>query len=187
MSDKELFTGLKRGDRKSIVLIYDRYLPKVSRWIKNNSGTQDDAHDIFQETLETVLMKVDSLGSSLEGLIVVITKRKWIDKLRKNSTISKSIEAVKDIQPDIEESLNINIDHANAEYQKYKLMEKYFVQLSETCQKVISMMKEGVSVQDIVTKLSLSSANTLYRRKAACIERWTSLIKKDPIYKTVIL
>jgi DNA-directed RNA polymerase specialized sigma24 family protein len=183
MSDKELFNGLKRGERKSIVLIYDQYLPKVSRWIKNNSGTQEDAYDIFQETLETILLKVESLSSSLEGLLIVLSKRKWIDKLRKSSTSKKTAEAV-----ELENYHQTkSIEDTNQEYYKYKLMEKYFVQLSETCQKVMSMMKEGISVQEIVTTLSLSSANTLYRRKAACIERWTSLIKKDSLYKTVIL
>ena len=62
-------------------------------------------------------------------------------------------------------------------------MEKYFSELSETCQMLMSLLKKGMKVEEVIREMSFSSANTLYRRKAACMERWSTLIKEDKLYK----
>jgi len=63
-------------------------------------------------------------------------------------------------------------------------MEKYFTQLSDTCQQLLSLLKQGLKVEAIVKTLAFSNANTLYRRKAACMQRWSTLIKNDQEYLT---
>ncbi len=157
--------------------------PPVKNWVLSNSGTEEDAYDLFQETLEVILLKIDTLNSSLIGLIMRIAKNKWIDNLRKVSRENRTKEEVKYLtdraQLSSEEKTAIN------EQQKYRLMEKYFTQLSTTCQQLMSLLKQGKKVQEIVSEMSFSSANTLYRRKAACMERWTSLIKEDKLYKQI--
>jgi len=81
VSDQELFSGLKKGDEKCIRLIYSSLFPSVKRWVMDNSGNEADAYDIFQETLETILLKIDSLNSNMKGLTLRISKNKWLDKL----------------------------------------------------------------------------------------------------------
>lgn len=186
MSEKSLYEGLKKGDRKCILEIYDKHLPLVTQWVINNSGTKADAHDIFQETLETILLKVDKVHSSFDGLVVSISKRKWIDRLRKNASTKKN-NAQLTYEQNLTEASSEEIRLSEIAYQKYVLMEKYFEQLSETCQKVITLLKQGYAVAEVVDLLSLSNANTLYRRKAACLARWSKLIKLDPAYSTLFL
>ncbi len=178
MSDLELYKGLKNGDRNAVLEIYSRLLPRVKSWVTANNGTEADAHDLFQETLETILLKVDVIHSSFEGLVIKMSKNKWIDTLRKQKTIDKTKAYLEK-----SESLNEDEHLKMTEYHKYKLMEKYFSKLSNTCQQLMVLLKEGVSVQEVMKKLNFSSANTMYRRKAACIERWGQLVKKDVRYK----
>jgi len=182
MTDYDLFEGLKTGERAAILRIYETLLPTVDVWVRDNNGSKEDALDIFQETLETILLKIDSVKSSFGGLVIAIAKKKWIDKLRKKATATKSEEALKELVSDLSQ------DYAKSEleYQKFKLMERHFIRLSETCQKIMTMIKAGSSVSEIVGNLSLSSPNTLYRRKAACIQRWSELVKSDPYYKEVV-
>jgi len=178
VSDKELLRGLKRGDRVTVVRIYDSLLPKVTNWVVANSGTKADARDVFQEALEIILLRVEKINSSFEGLVMTICKNKWIDRIR----LEKRTRQLKS-EVNLERSVGELTQDDTIVYNKYVLMEKYFTQLSETCQKVMMLVKRGVPVAEIVAELSLSNANTLYRRKAACVERWSQLIKKDPSYK----
>jgi len=180
VSDLELYKGLKNGDRYAITQIYERLLPRVSDWITSNNGSESDAHDIFQETLETILLKVDSVHSSFEGMVIRISKNKWIDRLRKKNIALKSRN-----ENQMSEVENISLENIDIAYNKYRLMEKHFSALSEVCQKVMQMVKQGIAVSQIVQELSFSNANSLYRRKAACIERWSQLIKTDPLYNTL--
>jgi len=183
VSDLELFKGLKKGDRKVILELYTRFLPKVKTWILTNSGTEDDAHDIFQETLETVLLKVETINSSFSGLVLSMSKNKWIDKLRRKN---KGMEIISSMKLEIENHSN-ELTQAEIEYQKYLLMEKYFNQLSELCQKIIIQVRSGQKALEISQALSLNSVDTLYRRKAACIERWSKLVRADNSYKELYL
>lgn len=182
MSDIELFEGLKQGNKRTIMTVYEVYYPKVISWIMKNNGGEADARDIFQETLETILLKVDKVHSSFEGMVMTISKRKWIDKLRKVSTNDKVVTAI--ANQNIGGSISWDDHYAESEiaYQKNQLMEKYFVQLSNLCQELLQLIKKGVDVQKIVIRLKFTNTNTLYRRKAACVERWSKLIKQDKLY-----
>lgn len=170
MSDKEIFNGLKAGDRRVIKGIYKEVLPAVQRYIESNSGSSSDAHDIFQETMETILLKIEKCPTNFKGLVMTIAKRRWIDKLRRSG---KEAIIVEEISRDSVE------EEASNNYDKYQLMEKTFYQLSELCQKLIEGVKSGLRVEQLVRELDFSNANTLYRRKAACIERWSNLVKQQ--------
>lgn len=182
MEDKDLLAGLKNGDRAVLTYIYKEVFPKVNNWILQNSGQKDDAYDIFQEVLESVLLNVNEVYKSFDGMIMHMAKNKWIDRVRKNKTQSKVREAVSDRHSYSEDVENEYIVHER-EYIKFKLLENSFAKLSETCQQLMTLIREGKKVGEIVELLAFKSANTLYRRKAACVERWSVLIKEDNNYK----
>jgi len=175
MSDLELFKGLKSGDRTGVQSIYDRYLPVAEQWIRANSGTTEDARDLFQECLEILILKIESCNESLQGLIMTIIKRRWIDRLR-------SVKRQNIIMGEtVHEQDSRNED--DTAYDKYRLMEITFEQLSSLCQQLMTAIKRGMQVEQMVEELGFKSANTLYRRKAACIERWSVLVKESQVYK----
>ena len=181
MNDKALIDGLKAGDTKSIEKIYELCFPKVRALILKNNGSESDAYDVFQEALELMLLKMDTFKMNLEGMIILICKRKWIDKLRSYKTNEKFVKSTSlqyNMQEDVEQVL---IEKEKA-YLRTQLLEHGFQQLSETCMRLMTMVKEGLQVEDIVKKMSFSSANTLYRRKAACMKRWSELVKQDIQY-----
>lgn len=182
MSDLDFLKGLKSGDRLVVEKIYDIMLPKVTRWVMNNSGNKSDAHDLFHETLETILLKVDNIHSSFEGMVMTISKNKWTDKIRKKTTSEKCKAQLTKFQKNNSGINQISFQKENHAYAKHKLMDKYFSELSTICQEVIILLKQGHTVREIIDLMNFNNANTLYRRKAACIERWTTLIKQDVSY-----
>lgn len=182
MQDTQLFTGLKTGNREAVRHIYDNMLPKVKSWVMANNGSQSDAEDVFQEALEIILLKIDNLNNSLSGLIMQLAKRRWIDRLRKNN--KHWVTDFSALEKPTETNLLEELVEKELEYNRYKIMDKSFQKLSETCQKLLELMRSGIPVDELVNRMAFSSANTLYRRKSACTNRWTKLIKQDPEYDT---
>jgi len=185
VDDQILFQGLKKGDRKSVEYIYTNYFDSVKYWVRNNKGSEEDAADIFQETLETILLKIEAVHTSLGGLIMQLSKRKWIDRLRKEKQ-TKEVRLSGNERQGYDEGSEAALIEKEKAYLKFKVLEQTFQELSELCQKLLNMLKEGKQVEELVTELAFSNANSLYRRKAACVERWGTLIKQNANYDNII-
>jgi len=183
MTDLELFEGLKSGDRKSVNQLYTQFFPSVRKWISRNSGGEDDAYDVFQECLETMLLKIDKLDYNLGGLIMRICQRKWYDQLRKKSRGDRVRNDENLRQED--EGIEERITKHEEDYLRHKILDDAFKKLSELCQQLLELIKQGVSTEEILSELNFNKANTLYRRKAACMQRWTELVKEDPRYPNI--
>lgn len=181
LSDQQLFRGLKNGDMKSIETIYQTMRPKVKQMILSNNGGEDDANDIFQETLEIILLKIEKIDSSFSGLVMRIAKNRWIDKLRKSNKYGRvSLNERDNISTTQEDEV------LGEQYDKFILMDQTFEQLGQLCKDLIVLIKKELPTNEIVEQLAFNSANTMYRRKAACIEKWSSLVKEHKAYKSVI-
>lgn len=156
-------------------------LPKVRSWVLANQGSHADAEDVFQEALEIVLLKIESVDKSLSGLILQLAKRRWIDRLRKTKGLSAvDHESVQQIAGPFRADY---IEEKQQQYIRHKMMESAFNRLSDTCRKLLEKVKEGLPVETITRQMNFNSANTLYRRKAACTRRWSEMVKEDAQYK----
>ena len=182
LEDNDLLNGLKQGNRNTLTFIYKEIFPKVKYWIIQNGGQEDDAYDIFQEVMESILLNVNEVYRSFSGMVIHIAKNKWIDKVRKNKTQDK-VRNTNIPRPQYSEDVEKELISKEKEYIKFKLLEDTFQQLSDTCQRVMSLVREGKKANEIANLLSFKSVNTLYRRKAACVERWSLLIKEHSNYK----
>ena len=93
-SDFETFKGLKSNDNQAYEILYAFYYPSVRNFITKNSGSEDDAQDIFQETLLVLLEKVPrddfNLTSSLKTYIFAISSNLWLKRLRDGRKMVKT-------------------------------------------------------------------------------------------------
>lgn len=183
LSDIELFNGLKSGKEEIIEKIYDNIFPVVKSYIKNNSGEESDAFDVFQESLEIILLKIDNLEMKFENLIVLISKRRWLDRLRKSKVKKKHAAGLK-TQAEDDSNIEKTLIEKEQAYLRSKILDETFERLSETCQKLMVLLKQGKSISTIVDMMSFTSSNTVYRRKAACMDRWSTLVKAHKNYST---
>lgn len=87
MTDLELIEGLRDGDPTACRFFYKKNLPAVKRYILNNSGDEDDAKDIFQETVLDLIQNIRSYKyehkGNLGGYFFIMVRNKWRDKLDK--------------------------------------------------------------------------------------------------------
>src|SRR3546814_7040448 len=66
-NDQRYIDGLLKNDDKIIAAIYRNFAGKINHWICANSGTSDDAADIFQESI--ISIRSEEHTSELKSLL----------------------------------------------------------------------------------------------------------------------
>ena len=88
-TEDQFIDGLRTGNSEILNVLYKKYYNVVLKFIVNNSGTQEAAQDIYQETIivlyENVQKSGFELNCQLQTYIYSIAKRLWLKQLKKNS------------------------------------------------------------------------------------------------------
>jgi len=184
MEENQWMDGLKNGDRRVVNKIYENFFPNVRHWVVQNKGTEQDAFDLFHDSLETILLKIDNVHSSFGALLLQIVKFKWYDRLKRNKVDHKAKAALK-LQNEQSNETN-HFEEVEMEYLKHQLLDETFKLISATCQELLRLIRTGKRVEDIVELMKFKSSNTLYRRKSACIEKWSTLVKSHNRYNELM-
>src|SRR5437763_16695777 len=86
-TDQRFINGLLQNDTLTVKEIYERFSGKVKSYIVQNNGSEDDAADIFQESLIDIYQQARSkefhLTCPFEPFLLLVCKRKWINELKK--------------------------------------------------------------------------------------------------------
>lgn len=176
--DHKYLLALKQGDQKLLSELYSKHTPQVISWVRSNNGTIDDAKDVFQEAVIALYNKALDpdfvLSHPIGGLIFQICKNKWIDQIRKKNKESE-VRTYEEQRYNNESPEAPLIELVEQEELRQTKLNATFNQLSELCQKLLRLISEGIKSPQIAQQLQMSNANTVYRRKNACVERWRNL------------
>ena len=88
-TDLQTLAQLRRRDEAAYQLLYRAYFPMIERLVVRNSGTPDDARDLFQDTLLVLVGQLDdedwSLTASLKTYLYAVAHRQWLARLRQQA------------------------------------------------------------------------------------------------------
>jgi len=86
--DTEILKGFKEINGDILVYVYEKHYPAIKNYILQNSGTYDDAHDVFKEAMRIVFNKVQHeelcLSDSFQSFFHSIIKNKWNERISGN-------------------------------------------------------------------------------------------------------
>lgn len=156
-------------------ILYKNTFPKFSAWVLQNSGSKEDAHDVFQEVLEMLLIKSNmgklDVNSSMEAYVFKACKYRWIDQLRKRKRRGEVVSLDEKL---LGESISFQEDmmELEEERQKYEALNQSFAMLSDLCQRLLGLVKSGTKPKEIAEQLGLGGASTVNCRKFACMKSW---------------
>jgi RNA polymerase sigma factor (sigma-70 family) len=175
-SDRKLIEGIRKGDDKTLNYLYNTYFTTVRTHILKNSGTEEDAYDIFQDTLMVLFKKVQEnhmeLTSDLKGFVFGISRNLWSKQLRrKKRTTDTQTDIADDF--DLEKFLDTPIE---------QIVQRSFLKLSDECQKVLTLHMQGSDYDQIAKEMNYKSGTYARRKKYLCKESLIELIKQDPEY-----
>ena len=169
--DNDLLKGLAEGDRKSIELIYKNHFNMIQTLVINNSGSSDDARDIFQEALVVLYEKVQmgsfELNCQLKTYLYSVCKRLWLKRLQQNSRY---------VTPDVEVELTVSVEEDMAAHEKrdadYELMNKAIGNLGEPCKSLLEAYYiNKMNMQDIASQFGYTNADNAKNQKYKCLMR----------------
>lgn len=185
-SDEGIVEGLRLRKHEIIKFVYKEYFPMTRHLIVNNSGTDQDAQDIFQDALVIVYKRIVSneltLNSSFKTFLYSICRNIWLQRLGKRKERIQDIvdfESIIEIpEPTVEE---IN----SVENKKHKLFQTHFLNLSEDCQKVLQLFLRKISLREIASIMGYKTEKYAKTRKYNCKEELKTRIINDPNYLNI--
>ncbi len=170
-NEKALLQGLARNDTKAIEIIYGENYNMVQSLVINNSGSTDDAKDIFQEAMIVLYEKVRSGSFELNCLIKTyvysVSRRLWLKRLQQMNRYTPAVENLQDTVP-VEEDVEEN-ERINSEFQA---MEKAINGLGEPCKSLLeAYYLEKKSMQEIALFFGYTNAENAKNQKYKCLVR----------------
>ncbi len=185
---KNLKLGLLRGESWAFEEMYINAFKSVEILIKRNSGTMDDAKDIFQESLLVLVKRLRTPSFELKVLpntfVYSIARNLWYKRLRSKKSNPEDLildETDTGVKLEIvdEGELNFELDEFNEEDPIQKLAKEKLNQLSDICREVIIMKYVyDFTHQEIIEETGDTEAYARIRL-FNCMNQLRKLIKKE--------
>lgn len=179
-ADHHYIIALRDNDSRRLEELYRDCAPRITKWVTNNSGTVADARDLFQEALIALHKNAHQpdfeLTCPISALLFTICRNRWINQLRrkkKDTEVRKAEEQRYAPEPTTMSAYE-QLEEDRIEKDK---LDRSLAQLSDTCRKLLKLLGQGVSPAEAAQRLGMSNANTVYRRKNACLTRWREIFQ----------
>ena len=182
----KFIVGIQNNDRIVLEEIYKENLSPNVNWVKRNGGTQEDGYDNFQDAIEIIVRKAYYtpfiLPCPFKLYLGGVCRNLWFKKLSKKKRekeMVRNLEIEEHIDKDLIEKL---IEETIDGDRWLALLERTFAQLSELCQRVLSLYQKGELAKQIAAILKMEP-NAVYRRRHACLSSWKKAILNDSDFK----
>lgn len=177
-----ILEGLRNSDSNVLEYVYKKYFPIVRFFVIKNSGTDEDAKDVFQEAIILIYKRLKDesldLTCAFKTYLYSVCRLLWLRQLEKRRVRN---EVVSDDQVFID--LDEDIEGQAAEQEQFRIYQKHFKLLHKDCQEILRMFLKKVPLKEIAQKMNIKSDKYLKKRKYDCKEALIKRIQNDPDYK----
>lgn len=179
-----ILEGIKNSNNEVLRYVYTKYYPEIRFFVIKNSGTDEDAKDVFQESLIVIYKKLkeDSLDltCAFKTYLYSVARIIWLKHLERNKFRTSDIE-----EDQVFVIFEDDTEKRIFEQERYRLYQKHFLTLHKDCQAILRLFLQKVPLKDIQKKLNLSSEKYVKKRKFQCKEILMKRITNDPNYNSL--
>ena len=177
--EQELLRGLAISNRQAIETIYKDNYNMVQAFILNNSGSSDDARDIFQEAMIVLYQKVKSgsfeLNCQLKTYLYSVCRRLWLKRLGQWQRSISEVDGLRDTVP-VEDEMERH-DQRNQDFQ---IMEQSLNSLGEPCRSLLkAYYLEMKSMVEIAGDFGYTNADNAKNQKYKCLMRLKKIFSQN--------
>lgn len=183
--DEQLLNDLKAGKNQAFEQIYKDYYKMTATFVKNNSGTENDARDVFQEAMIALVKSIRKptfkLTAKLSTYLFSIARQIWLYKIRQNKRLPLAdLNETNDTFIELgEEDILLKKEFEDT----YLLVEKYLQTMKDGCRTIImDFYYKKFSLSIIAEKLGIQP-NSAKLKKHRCMKSLQKKLAKDPEYK----
>ncbi|MHC6201040.1 RNA polymerase sigma factor [Elizabethkingia miricola] len=171
MNNHILLSRLKAEDNSSFRELYQYCFPVVSGYIVQNTGTIEDAEDIFQEAVIVLLQKIRQpdfvLSSSLKTYIYAVSKNLWLKRLRDNKTKNTD-----NYSYFMEDYMETNSTGSETEVPGEEKVRNWLRQITIHCQKILkALFFHKIPMDILMVKMGWKNKHTASNQKYKCIQQ----------------
>lgn len=188
-SDAELITAIGSGDQlnNAIFFIYQQYSNTIQSFILANSGTPQDAEDIFQETVVTFIDLVKRKKfrgeAAVKTFLVAIARNLWLNELKKRDRSDRRELLFENSRELMETDVSQYIADREMKQQFVAVLHK----LGEPCKKLLMLFYyENLSMKDMLRHLPYENEQVIRNKKYKCLQALTELIKENPVIARLV-
>jgi len=177
-SDQRYIEALLQNDKQVVGEIYQRFAPAIRAYILKNSGSEDDAADIFQESLIDIYNQAKhkslQLTCPFEPFLLLVCKRKWLNEIKKrgHSPVTKGSDDLSDWGEDTFAAA----ESVSNEEDKARIFLEQFQRLGEKCREILRLSLTGDRQEKIAEALGVTYGY-LRKKKSECMATLLSYIQ----------
>lgn len=171
--------AIKDNDEKTLREFYVANFQNIERFILKNSGTIDDAKDLYQEAFLAFWrnIQLDKFSpqkeQALQGYLFQIAKNKWLDTLR-----SRNVRRIITMDESKENKMTFDEDN-DIDTERIKLIQSKFRLLGQACKELlIRFYYRKQSTREIAIDKNWTEP-TAKNNKYRCMEQLRALINNN--------
>lgn len=179
-SDKQILEAI-RGEQNRDVLksLYISVLPNVERYIGKNSGSKEEAFDMFQDAIMVFFKQVrsnkfDENKYKVTAYLHAICKNMWINKVKRKSLENNWVK-----QQANDKEVEISIEENMISDERKNILEKLFESMGEDCKKLLHYsIYQDLSAREIAEKMG-SNENSIRVQSFRCRKKLRDMVQAN--------
>jgi RNA polymerase sigma factor (sigma-70 family) len=183
-SDSELVEAIREKEmlEPAILQLYRDHAEITRSFIKGKGGTDQDADDIFQETVVSFIDSVQKSKfrqeSGIRTFLISISKNLWYNEIRRRQRAinrERLFEADHNQEdPDVSEIIQ--------DRELKKQLNQLLQDLGDSCRKVLELFYyENLTMKEIVSHLHYENEQVVRNKKYKCLQQLTDKMKLNTL------
>lgn len=177
--DELILAEIRKNNEAALGELYKAHYPMVVNLICSNSGTEQEAKDVYQEAViafyERAQQPEFELTCKIKTYLYAVCRRLWLKRLAEKKRFSITI-------PEKETFDGVEAEAKDAEEKEvnFKRMDKSLHALGEPCKSIIEdFYIHNFSMEIISGKFGYTSADNAKNQKYKCLQRLKKLFFEE--------
>jgi RNA polymerase sigma factor (sigma-70 family) len=182
-SDSELIVAVsdKTQLNDAILSLYRQYSDIVSSFIISYGASEQDADDVFQETVIAFIDIVQKgkfrMEASIKTFLVSVARNIWRNEQKKRMRTDFREQRFESGRPQSEDGINEWIN----ESEKNRQLRDLVFQLGEPCRKLLMLFYyENLSMKEMLNYLPYENEQVVRNKKYKCLQQLAEIMKNHP-------
>jgi RNA polymerase sigma factor (sigma-70 family) len=177
--EEDLISGIKSNDSKALETVYKLHYPMILHFILNNSGSDQEAKDIYQEAVIILYEKIKEenfeLSCKIKTYIYSVCRRLWLKALTEKRKFGGPI-----IESETFIDMEAEMPGIEEKEMQYTHMSAALIKLGEPCKTLIEdFYMKGLSMPVITEKYGYTNADNAKNQKYKCLMRLKKIFFLD--------
>ena len=185
--DSEILRAIREGENQKVLnQLYLTVLPRIVGYVMKNSGSEEEAKDVFQDAVvifyKQVKMNQLELRQSIAAYLFTVAKNLWINKAKREQRMH-----VTDEVPEQEQKSEDNLLSLLITREREQQVINVFNQLGDRCAELLRyVFYKDYSLAEVKEIMGFSSAEVAHTQHYRCKKKLSKLVSENVLFKKLL-